>query len=76
MTDRRKPENAELRKQWVTLTAYAELYDVDPRTVKKWADAGLVDLVEVRPANARTIIRVKNQRPRQHAGQDISRTTS
>lgn len=63
MTDRRKPENAELRKQWVTLTAYAELYDVDPRTVKKWADAGLVTLEKVQILGQRALIRVKNIPP-------------
>ena len=63
MTDRRRPENAELRKQWVTLQAYAELYDVDPRTVKKWADAGLVQLGKVRILGQRAIIRVKNVPP-------------
>jgi hypothetical protein len=63
VTDRRRPENAELRKQWVTLSAYAELYDVDPRTVKKWADAGLVTLETVKPRNARARTWVKNQPP-------------
>jgi hypothetical protein len=63
MTDRRKPENAELRKQWVTLQAYAELYDVDPRTVKKWAEAGLVELVDLKPSNARKRTWVRNQPP-------------
>ena len=63
MTDRRRPENADLRKQWVTLAAYAELYDVDPRTVKKWADAGLVQLGKVQVLGQRAIIRVKNLPP-------------
>lgn len=63
MTDRRKPENAELRRQWVTLSAYAELYDVDPRTVKKWADAGLVQLGKVRIQGKRALVRVKNIPP-------------
>lgn len=63
MTDRRQPENAELRKQWVTLSAYAELYDVDPRTVKKWAEAGLVQLGKVRLLGKRALIRVKNIPP-------------
>lgn len=63
MTERRKPEHAELRKQWVTLKAYAELYDADPRTIQKWAEAGLIELERVTPRNARTIIRVKNQPP-------------
>jgi hypothetical protein len=63
MVDRRKPENAALRKQWVTLTAYAELYDVDPRTVKKWADAGVVHLERVSIAGKRALVRVKNVAP-------------
>ena len=63
MKDRRRPENAELRKQWVKLTAYAELYDVDPRTVLKWAEAGLVELVRVSIQGKRAIVRVKNQPP-------------
>lgn len=63
MTDRRKPENAELRKQWVTLKAYAELYDVDPRTVLKWAEAGLVDIGRASIGGKRALIRVRNQPP-------------
>lgn len=63
MTERRRPENAILRKQWVTLKAYSELYDADPRTIKKWAEAGLIELVSVKPRNSRTIIRVKNRAP-------------
>jgi hypothetical protein len=64
VSERRRPENALLRRQWIALSAYAELYDVDPRTVKKWADAGLVDLVTISPKDCRTIIRVRNQPPR------------
>ena len=75
MPERRKPENAQLRKQWVTLAYYAEQWAVDPRTVKKWADAGLVELVEVRSPRCRTIIRVRNTAPRQNACQDTSDST-
>lgn len=63
MRERRQPENSTLRKQWVTLKAYGELYDADPRTVRKWAEAGLVELVSVTPKDARKIIRVKNSPP-------------
>lgn len=63
MTDRRRPENAALRKQWVKLTAYADLYDVDQRTVLKWAEAGLVQLERVSIAGKRPLIRVKNLPP-------------
>ena len=63
MSERRRPENAELRKQWITLSAYAELYDVDPRTVKKWADAGLVQLGRVSILGKRALVRVKNLPP-------------
>ena len=63
MTDRRRPENSALRKQWVKLTAYAEMYDVDPRTVLKWADAGLVDMRRIQIPGQRATIRVLNQPP-------------
>ena len=49
--------------KWIRLTTYAELYDVDPRTIHKWADAGLVELVTIRPSNGRAVIRVKNRPP-------------
>jgi hypothetical protein len=48
---------------WVTLKAYAERYDVDPRTVKKWAEAGLVQLLRVRVKGKRPLVRVENQPP-------------
>ena len=63
MTDRRQLANADLRKQWVKLAAYAELYDVDPRTVLKWAEAGLVQLERISVAGKRALVRVKNQPP-------------
>lgn len=63
MTDRRHPENAQLRKQWVTLKAYADLYDVDPRTVLKWAEAGLVNLGRVQVPGKRDLVRVLNRPP-------------
>lgn len=63
MRERRQPENASLRKQWVTLAAYAELYDVDPRTVKKWAEAGLIRLERVSIHGKRAIVRVQNKEP-------------
>jgi hypothetical protein len=63
VSERRKPENAELRKQWVKLRAYAELYDVDARTVMKWADAGLVQLERISLAGKRALVRVKNTPP-------------
>lgn len=63
MSERRQPQNAEFRKQWVKLTAYAELYDVDPRTVLKWAEAGLVEIATVKPRGARTKHWVRNQPP-------------
>ena len=64
MSERRKPEHADLRRQWVTLQAYAELYDVDPRTVIKWAEAGLVALGRVQIAGKRALVRVRNQAPK------------
>lgn len=63
MSDRRKPENATLRKQWVTLSAYAARYDVDPRTVAKWAENGIVQLGRVQIGGKRALVRVKNVAP-------------
>ena len=51
------------RKLWLTLSAYAEQYDVDPRTVKKWAEAGLVQLGRVSILGKRALVRVKNLPP-------------
>jgi hypothetical protein len=54
----------QLRKQWVKLTAYAELYDVDPRTVLKWAEAGLVQLERITmQGSKKAIVRVRNMPP-------------
>lgn len=49
--------------KWVKLTTYAEMYDVDARTVRKWAEAGLIVMTSVKPSKARRIIWVKNQPP-------------
>jgi len=47
----------------VKLRAYADLYDVDPRTVLKWAEAGLVTIERVTIAGKRPLLRVKNRPP-------------
>jgi hypothetical protein len=48
---------------WVSVRVYAETFSVDPRTVRKWAEAGLVELVAVSLQGKRPLIRVKNQPP-------------
>ena len=62
--------------KWLRLNAYAELYDVDPRTVYKWAESGLVIITSVKPRNGRRVVWVKNQPPWIGNLDSISRTTS
>lgn len=73
MVERRHPENRHLRqrvdvlKAWITVRDYADIYAVDPRTVRKWAEAGLVELIKVALPGKRPIVRVSNCPPRDHA---------
>lgn len=48
---------------WVSVHDYAEFYGVDPRTVRKWAEAGLVDLIKIAPPGKRPVVRVQNKPP-------------
>lgn len=47
----------------MTLQVYADRYDVDPRTVVKWAEAGIVIMGRVQIAGKRAVLRVKNIAP-------------
>lgn len=53
-----------MNERYIRIRDYAELYDVDPRTVRKWGDAGIVEIVTV-TLGTRTIVRVRNRPPRQ-----------
>lgn len=72
VADRRQLENTELRtkwdnyssRPWVTLQEYAEEYSIDPRTVKKWGEAGIIEIVRVQLPGQRAILRVAHESPR------------
>lgn len=46
------------RDEWLTVTHYAERFDVDPRTVYKWMKAGLLETFRIG-----RLLRIKNQPP-------------
>lgn len=65
MTDRRRPENAELRKQWVTIQEYMRVFSLSRATIYKLAHFKLVTLKRVTlPGRTKPMVRVENQPPR------------
>jgi hypothetical protein len=68
MTDRRKPENAELRKQWVTVAEYMHDFSLSRAMLYKLASFNLITLKRVTlPGRTKPIVRVENQPPRDDA---------
>lgn len=66
MTDRRKPENADLRKQWVTIAEYRRDYSLSRAMIYKLARFSLITLKRITlPGRSKPLVRVENQPPRE-----------
>lgn len=65
MTDRRKPENAALRKQWVTIQEYMRDFSLSRAMLYKLAQFNLITLKRVTlPGRTKPMVRVENLPPR------------
>lgn len=60
-----------MKRKYISIRAYADQYDVDPRTVKKWADAGLVELIRIALKGQRPILRVQDCPPGENTRQYV-----
>lgn len=67
MTDRRKPENAELRRQWLTVQDYMREYSLSRSTLYKLAHYRMVTFKRITyPAHTKPMVRVENKPPLEH----------
>lgn len=67
MTERRQPENAELRKRWVTIQEYMRDFSLSRAMLYKLAAFNLITLKRVTlPGRTRPMVRVENNPPRTH----------
>ena len=66
MSERRKPEHAELRRQWVTVQQYMQDYSLSRAMLYKLARFHLITLKRITlPGRTKPMVRVENQPPKE-----------